>query len=424
VDETSGQRLVVIEPILRRVISGRVPAPAVDDLVQETLLRLAGPAERLHGDELHSYAAVSARNAVASYHRAVARRSRAEASMIDLTQPDGPEVAVLDREEAETMRGALAGLDPSDRSLLESHHVEDTSVATLARSSDRTEMAVRLSLSRARARLRVDYTVARENAELPTSRCRPVLLALASGDRRAQERLAAQDHLETCTTCAALVAPSTGKHRPAAGLLPVLVLWWKELSIAGRRAVSIASAATAATAVAVVAVVASADDPEAASPPTPTTLTAPTTAGTAPTTAATPPTTGIRVPTTGVAPPSVPGQLRVPDGPLLSSPAGLAGATGQSVVAQDAPVIDVPADEGFWIGSDDGGRIWVQMVGGPGESPVTIRAGSTVTFTGGLVIEHGPEMPGAVGLAPGPEADELVAQGHHIEVPLDAVRTI
>lgn len=406
-DETSGHRLVVVEPVVRRVISGRVPGPVVDDLVQETLLRLTGAAERLDADELEAYAAASARNAAASFHRTAERRRRAEAAMVDLTQPEGPEVPLLDREEAETMRSALAGLDPGDRSLLESHHVQDTSVATLARRSDRTEMAVRLSLSRARARLRVDYTLARENAELPSSRCRPVLLALASGDRRAQSRLAAQEHLETCTTCAALVAPSTGRHRPAVGLVPILAFWWKELSTAGRRAVSIGSAASAAAVVAVVAFVVSADGRETAAPPTTTTTTTTTTAPT---------------PTSVAPPPPPPGKVRVPGGPLPSSGDGMAGATEQPVEARGAPVIEVPADEGFWMGADDGGRIWVQLTDVIGESPVKIRAGSRVTFTG-RVVGHGPEMAGDAGLGPGPAADELVAQGQHIEVPADAVRT-
>lgn len=432
-DGGSGARLVVIEPVVRRVIRGRVPEGAVDDLVQETLVRLSRAAETMTADELQAYAAVSARNAAASYHRTTGRHRRLEVGMVDLTQPEGPDSIVLDREEAETMQRVLASMDAEDRALLEAHHVDDRSVATIARGAGRSEMAVRLHLSRARTRLRVDYTLARWRADLPTDRCRPVLLAISSGDRRAQDRLAAHDHIDHCEACAELIASATGKDRPAIGLLAFLGWRWKDLSRAGRVALSFGSAVAVTGAVAAATVVAVRHDPQDVA------ATATTTAGTSATTDL-PGTTGatgprgtggaasstIAVPGTGstltTAPPSgATGQVRVSGGPLPSSASGLAGAVGQDVTAKGARVLSVPSDEGFWVGSVDGGRIWVQLVATAGESPVTIEPGASVTFRG-RVVAHGPDLAQRIGVTQPEGGDELTAQGHHVNVALRSIR--
>ena len=65
-----------------------------------------------------------------------------------------------------------------------------------------TPRAVAARLNRARASLRVEYLLAAEGIEPPTDRCRPVLRALSSGDRRRQRDLDADGHLLGCTTCA------------------------------------------------------------------------------------------------------------------------------------------------------------------------------------------------------------------------------
>ena len=43
-------------------------------------------------------------------------------------------------------------------------------------------------------------------------------------------------------------------------------------------------------------------------------------------------------------------------------------------------VLSVPADEGFWIGTSQNDRVWVQIVG-KGESPYQVQAGDKVDFT-------------------------------------------
>jgi anti-sigma regulatory factor (Ser/Thr protein kinase) len=50
----------------------------------------------------------------------------------------------------------------------------------------------------------VEYLLELEQAEPPTARCRPVLLALSAGDRRRQRDLDAGGHLLACSWCARL----------------------------------------------------------------------------------------------------------------------------------------------------------------------------------------------------------------------------
>jgi anti-sigma regulatory factor (Ser/Thr protein kinase) len=70
-----------------------------------------------------------------------------------------------------------------------------------------TAGAVAAQLNRTRARLRVEYLLERDGVEPPTPRCRPVLLALSSGDRRRQREVDTGRHLLECDTCARLCQP-------------------------------------------------------------------------------------------------------------------------------------------------------------------------------------------------------------------------
>ena len=59
--------------------------------------------------------------------------------------------------------------------------------------------------------MRVEYLLALEQTEPPTDRCRPVLLALSSGDRRRQLEVDAAGHVLTCDLCARLSEPLTAR---------------------------------------------------------------------------------------------------------------------------------------------------------------------------------------------------------------------
>jgi RNA polymerase sigma factor (sigma-70 family) len=205
-----------LAPLLRRVIAARVrDGQVVDDLVQETLTRVMAARQRLEPRTLAPYAVVTARNLVTSQATREDRGRRHAHRLIDLREPMLPEEETLRREERQAITTALARLPEQDREALVAHEVEGMDTATLAASRDSTPGAVAAQLSRARAKLRVEYLFELEQAEPPTARCRPVLLALSAGDRRRQRDLDAGGHLLACAWCARLSEPLLDRRRTA-----------------------------------------------------------------------------------------------------------------------------------------------------------------------------------------------------------------
>jgi RNA polymerase sigma factor (sigma-70 family) len=208
--------VVELVPLLRRVIGARVrDRHAVEDLVQETLTRVMAARQRLEPRTLTPYAVVTARNLTRSLATSQDRSKRHAHRLIDLREPVLPEEEALRREERRAITTALARLPQQDQKALVAHEVEGTDTATLAASRDSTPGAVAAQLSRARARLRVEYLLELEQAEPPTARCRPVLLALSAGDRRRQRDLDAGGHLLACGWCARLSEPLLDRRRTA-----------------------------------------------------------------------------------------------------------------------------------------------------------------------------------------------------------------
>jgi len=194
-------------PMVRKVIGSRIRDPhVVDDLVQETLARVMAARSRVEADTLEPYAAVTARNLVASYAKTNDRiRNRAHLLVdVDLSEPLGDEL--LQREERSLIGVALGRLPVADRNLLVAHEVDRRDTKTLAADRSSTAGAVAAQLARARAKLRVEYLLVEENLEPPTERCRPVLRAMSSGDRRRQRELDAGAHLLGCDCCAQVSA--------------------------------------------------------------------------------------------------------------------------------------------------------------------------------------------------------------------------
>jgi serine/threonine-protein kinase RsbT len=216
---TSGLRhddVLELTPLLRRVIGARVrDRHVVEDLVQETLTRVMAARQRLEPRTLAPYAVVTARNLTRSLATSQDRSKRHAHRLIDLREPVLPEEEALRREERRAITTALARLPQQDQKALVAHEVEGTDTATLAASRDSTPGAVAAQLSRARARLRVEYLLELEQAEPPTARCRPVLLALSAGDRRRQRDLDAGGHLLACDWCARLSEPLLDRRRTA-----------------------------------------------------------------------------------------------------------------------------------------------------------------------------------------------------------------
>ena len=205
-----------LAPLLRRVIAARVrERQVVEDLVQETLARVMGAHQRLEPRTLAPYAVVTARNLVRSLATSEDRGRRHAHRLIDLREPMLPEEETLRREESQAISTALARLPHRDREALVAHEVDGVDTSTLAASRDSTPGAVAAQLSRARAKLRVEYLLELEQAEPPTARCRPVLLALSAGDRRRQRDLDAGGHLLACSWCARLSEPLLDRRRTA-----------------------------------------------------------------------------------------------------------------------------------------------------------------------------------------------------------------
>jgi serine/threonine-protein kinase RsbT len=205
-----------LAPLLRRVIAARVrERQVVEDLVQETLTRVMAARQRLEPRTLAPYAVVTARNLVSSLATSEDRGRRHAHRLIDLREPILPEEETLRREESRAITTALARLPRQDQEALVAHEVEGMDTATMASTRDSTPGAVAAQLSRARAKLRVEYLLELEQAGPPTPRCRPVLLALSAGDQRRQRDLDAGGHLLACSWCARLSEPLLDRRKTA-----------------------------------------------------------------------------------------------------------------------------------------------------------------------------------------------------------------
>lgn len=201
-------------PIVRRVIAARVDDRATaDDLVQETLTRVLAAAPRVEPGMLEPYAIVTARNVVTSLWREQDRHRRNQHRVVDLHSPEAPDTELLAHEDRGAVARALAQLTDQERDLLLAHEVTGQDTRSLADEQGSTAGAVAAQLNRLRARLRVEYLLARDNVEPPTARCRPVLLALSGGDRRRQREADAGRHLLECGVCARLSRPLVERGR-------------------------------------------------------------------------------------------------------------------------------------------------------------------------------------------------------------------
>ncbi|MGY1635999.1 sigma-70 family RNA polymerase sigma factor [Geodermatophilus sp. SYSU D00742] len=211
-------------PLVRRVVASRVPDQATaDDLVQETLARVLAAAGRIEPGMLEPYAIVTARNVVASMWRDQDRQRRHQHRVVDLRPPPAPDEDLLAGEDRAAVAEALTRLSERERTTLLAHEVDGRDTRSLAVELGSTAGAVAAQLNRARARLRVEYLLVSERVEPPTERCRPVLLALSSGERRRQREVDAARHLLECAVCARLSTPLMERGRSRDDAVRVVV---------------------------------------------------------------------------------------------------------------------------------------------------------------------------------------------------------
>jgi RNA polymerase sigma factor (sigma-70 family) len=201
-------------PMVRRIVAARVPDRATaDDLVQETLARVLASVGRIEPGMVEPYAIVTARNVVATMWRDQDRQRRHQHRVVDLRPPELPDEDVLAQEDRDAMAEALTRLSERERDTLLAHEVSGQDTHSLAAELGSTAGAVAAQLNRTRARLRVEYLLAADRVEPPTERCRPVLLAISSADRRRQREVDAARHLLECELCARLSEPLMGRGR-------------------------------------------------------------------------------------------------------------------------------------------------------------------------------------------------------------------
>jgi hypothetical protein len=124
--------------------------------------------------------------------------------------------------------------------------------------------------------------------------------------------------------------------------------------------------------------------------------------------------------------PGSPGTVVATGGVILPLPAGVGGDlssfSGQLATGTSVPVQSVVADEGFWIGSSDQDRIYVQLTGPPPESPYQVRAGDSVTFQA-KVTPNPADFAASLGVTVAEGAQQLTAQGQHLAVAQQALKT-
>src|SRR5687767_2082717 len=125
--------IVDLAPVVRRVVASRLHDPhVVDDVVQETLVRVMAARRRLDPAALVPYAIVTARNLIAGSWRQAERGRRHEHQLVDVRQPSAPEEELIQREDADAVAAALAELTPREREAILAHDVEQVGTSALA----------------------------------------------------------------------------------------------------------------------------------------------------------------------------------------------------------------------------------------------------------------------------------------------------
>jgi RNA polymerase sigma factor (sigma-70 family) len=392
---TGRESLPGVAAAVRQALAARTnDQHLIDDLTQEALARLADTEHTLSPDGERAYAVVIARNLLASHYRGESVRGRHAHRLVDRAGSDDPAQLTIDKEETEALASALTHLDPAERDLLVRHVVTGADLATLAGEGNVSRGAIAMRLARARANLRLEFLLVFRRVELPTDRCRPVLLAMAVGDVRRQAQLDAAGHIEQCPVCAELVEPMTQHDRRIAGWLFVPLVEgarraWRAIAGHPVRAASVALVAVGATGL----VVAADRSPETADRPTiaeapsssevmPTTTTTAATTTAAPAPAPVPPPPPSAVPTEPAAPETSPPATAPPcPAPAPLDEIDLTAALGCPFALTVVSVTGLSGADGFTAVTAGGVPVSVRLAGAP-SLPIPLAPALQVSVVG------------------------------------------
>lgn len=128
-------------------------------------------------------------------------------------------------------------------------------------------------------------------------------------------------------------------------------------------------------------------------------------------------------PTSAAGPPGEAGTVTTGGEDLMINPtaAGLKPYAGRPAVGTAVEVQSVPADEGFWIGSSETDRLWIQLTDTGGESDYRVKPGDQVDFTA-TVTRAADGFAAETGLSAAEGADQLTEQGSYLSVPASSVK--
>jgi serine/threonine-protein kinase RsbT len=397
----SAHEVTAVEPVIRRVVAARTANPAdIDDLVQDCLERLLVARERLAPEAVLPYAVVVARNLVTSHAKSTTRHAAAAPRVLDTAEPERPGDALLARETRDAMTAALARLSDQERRDVLAYYGDAPSQAQTAQSRG----ALRVRMARTRAKLRLEYLLAFRHLELPTPRCRGVLLAISAGDTRRQRDLDAGQHLLDCGACATLSEPLERRSIALTAIvIPAGLAAWAAGKVRAHPVQTTAAAGAGAAAVAATAVALSLSSHHAVPGPVPAVVSS----ASAPTTRAPLPSASVSPAPAAISHLSVAGQA-VPDAEARQSLKSLAG---RAVTASGATVVDTVTRNGFWIGTPSA-RVWVELAG-PLRT-LRVQGGDRVWFTG-VVVSDTSSYPAQAGVTGG-SAALLARQGAHLTV--------
>lgn len=384
----SAHEVIAVEPVIRRVVAARATNPAdVDDLVQDCLERLLAARVRLAPEAVLPYAVVTARNLVSSHAKSAMRHAAAAPRILESAEPERPEDVLLTGEARRAMTTALGQLTAQERRDILAYYDGESAAD---RDAPESRGALRVRMSRTRAKLRLEYLLAFRHVELPTPLCRRVLLAISAGDTRRQQETSAGQHLLDCATCAALSEPLDRRSVALTAIaVPGALLAWTAGKARAHPLQAAGSVAAGSAVIAAAVVLLPAHPVTARHAPVPSSSSA--------------------------SPPAeVISHLSVGGRPVSDAAAGqsLRSLIGETADASGVSVVAAVTRNGFWIGTAQA-RIWVQLVG-----PLRafqVHAGDRVRFAGRVTANSRADVV-SVGLISRGDAALLARQGAHLDV--------